>query len=282
MSLSHDLLAVAGHIEACLPLPAVTGLYLPPRHQDGVFRDEFGFVFLEGGAVGPFYVSLDDTLSLLWQQYPHPARMQLPLSRLLDGFRGSAPCARALALGAYNALSRHVMQRAGYQPQARQSRTNTDQATGGPVGMVGYFCPLVERLVAQGTEVVVLEYLPARINPHPRVSHTPTPAGLAACTQIICTASTLINDTLDDIIRACPQAQSFNLIGPSSSGLPDAVFAHGVDRVGSSAFRDAAALTARLDRGEPWGSSSEKYEISRPDYPGLAALLQAALRPDRN
>ncbi|HPQ95019.1 MAG: hypothetical protein KDI44_18905 [Thiothrix sp.] len=282
MSLSHDLLALASRIETRLPFPAVTGLYFPPLHQDGVFRDEFGFVFLEGGAIGPFYVSLGDTLPRLWQQYPQPAQAQPSLWQLLDGLNGRDPCARALAIGAYNALSQQVLQRAGYPLQTRKSRTDTDQATGGPVGMVGYFCPLVERLVAQGTAVVVLEYLPERINPHPLVRYTPTPAGLRACTQIICSASTLINDTLESIVSACPQAQSFRLIGPSAGGLPDGVFAHGVDQVGASTFRDAAALSARLDRGEPWGNSSEKYEISRPDYPGLEALLQALPQPDRS
>ncbi|MEZ5534194.1 MAG: DUF364 domain-containing protein [Thiolinea sp.] len=285
MSLHQDLFNITQRIAGAIDLPPVTGLYFPRLQHDDTFRDEFGFVFLQGGAIGAFYVSLNDTLAELWQRFPEPETVQLPLSALLEHLSGPdnhALADSALGVGAYNALSQHVMALANYRPAARQRKTDTAAEISGRVGMVGYFCPLIERLTAQGTEVVVLENLPERVLANPLVSHVSTPHGLADCEQIICTASTLINDTLDEVIAACTSAQRFALTGPTASGLPDAVFARGVDTVGAIHFPDRQQLTGILDAGMPWGKAGHKYEISRADYPGLETLLQRVTQPDHN
>jgi uncharacterized protein (DUF4213/DUF364 family) len=270
------MLDTAGRVSQAIGLPGVRGLYLPELKRDEVFRDEFGFVLLDSGAVGAFYVSLDDTLAGLWRQFPVPATAGMALDVLLDKLNGADPADHALGIGAYNALSQHVMTLAGYKPADRKHKTDTSTDIVGRVGMVGYFCPLVERLTAQGRAVVVLENLPERVLANPLVTHVSTPAGLAGCEQIICTASTLINDTLDEIIAACASARHFALTGPTAGGLPDAVFARGVDTVGAIHFPDQHRLLETLGAGLPWGAAGNKYEISRADYPGLEALLQQA------
>ena len=42
--------------------------------------------------------------------------MNIPLVELLDYLTADTLAERALAIGAYNALSQHVMNKAGYQP----------------------------------------------------------------------------------------------------------------------------------------------------------------------
>lgn len=281
MSLHQDLLHSANRISQVIDLPAVSGLYFP-QLTSGEFRDEFGFVFLEGGAIGAFYVSLEDTLPELWQQFPEPSAVKLPLSALLDKLNSRDLAGNALGIGAYNALSQHIMALADYQPSARKHKTDTSTEITGRVGMVGYFCPLIERLTAQGTEVVVLENLPERVLANPLVSHVSTPDGLADCEQIICTASTLINATLDEILAACSAVKHFALTGPTGSGLADAVFARGVDTVGAIHFPDQQQLAKALEAEMSWGKAGHKYEISRVDYPGLEALLARVSAPDRS
>ncbi|MGB5253042.1 MAG: hypothetical protein WBN68_09990, partial [Sedimenticolaceae bacterium] len=63
---------IGTQLAARLGHPAVTGLYLPAPVADETFRDEFGFVLLADGSVGPFYVSTGDLLRRLWQRYPEP------------------------------------------------------------------------------------------------------------------------------------------------------------------------------------------------------------------
>jgi uncharacterized protein (DUF4213/DUF364 family) len=142
--------------------------------------------------------------------------------------------------------------------------------------MVGYFGPLVERLVEQGQRVLVLEKRLERIEPNPLVRGTGNPADLAACSEVLCTASTLLNDSLDEILAVCRDVPSFSLIGPSASGLPDALFARGVDSVGATLFPDQQRLLDTLAAGDGWGKAGDKYEISCVEYPGLEALLAGA------
>lgn len=271
MSLDADYLALVEQIRASLSLPTVQRLYFPRLAADD-FRDEFGFVVLTTGDVGAFYVSLADSLADLWQAYPQPEQVQLPLDTLLAKLASPKLAERALGLGAFNALSQYVFRLANYQAPDRQREANT-RTEQTKLGMVGYFCPLVERLTAKQQTVVVLEQQPERVLPHPLVQLVTTPVELADCGEILCTASTLINHSLDSILAACEQAESFSLIGPSAGGLPDVVFARGVDSVGAIHFADAEALLHLLTDEESWGSVGEKYEINRADYPGLTALL---------
>ncbi|SKA94956.1 Uncharacterized conserved protein, contains DUF4213 and DUF364 domains [Thiothrix eikelboomii] len=271
MSLDADYLALVEQIRAGLSLPAVQRLYFPCLTTEG-FRDEFGFVLLTTGDVGAFYVSLEDSLAELWQAYPQPEQVQVPLDTLLAKLASSQLAERALGLGAFNALSQYVFRLAHYQAPSRQRAANTSTEHI-KLGMVGYFCPLVERLTAQQQTVVVLEQQPERVLPHPLVQLATNPADLAECSEILCTASTLINQSLDSILAACEPATRFSLIGPSAGGLPDVVFARGVDSVGAIHFPNPAALLEVLAGQASWGHVGKKYEINRADYPGLAALL---------
>ncbi len=274
MSINADFLALSERLDAALPRADVAGLYLPDPVPDETFRDEFGFVLLADGSVGPFYVSMGGLLAELWRRHPDPAAARAPRSALLAGFDGTDLATRALAVGAFNALSQSLMRRAGYRPPGRGAGGEGDAlAPGDTVGMVGYFCPVVDRLVAAGMTVLVLEHAPQRVPGRAAVRVTTEPRDLAACRQVICTASVLINDTLDDLLAAAAGAAAFQLIGPTGSGLPDALFARGVAAVGGIDFGDADDLLARLARREPWGKAGRKYEITPAAYPGVEALL---------
>ncbi|MDD3448908.1 MAG: DUF364 domain-containing protein [Gammaproteobacteria bacterium] len=274
MSINADYLALSARLDAALPPAGVIGLHLPDPLPDETFRDEFGFVLLADGSVGPFYVSMGGLLEALWRRHPDPASVRMPRGALLEGFRSDDPAGRALAVGAFNALSQSLMRRAGYRPPGRGAgNEGAALAPGDTVGMVGYFCPVVDRLVAAGMEVLVLEHAPQRVPERAAVRVTTEPRDLAGCRQVVCTASVLINDTLDGLLAAAAGVAPFQLIGPTGSGLPDALFARGVAAVGGIDFGDAGELLARLARREPWGKAGRKYEITPDRYPGVEALL---------
>jgi len=271
MSITRDFLAAAERIAAVQPLPAVAGLHFPPPQSD-TCEDHFGFLFLDSGDIGAFYVSLDDTLAELWRDYPRPDSAGGPLWGWLQRLAGESQTERALGLGAWNALGQWLMRRAGYAPGKRRRDSNAEIAAG-TVGMVGYFGPLVERLLAQGQRVLVLERRLERIEPRPLLRGTNDPAALADCSEVLCTASTLINDSLDEILAASRGVARFSLIGPSAAGLPDALFARAVHSVGATRFGDRQGLLDTLAAGQSWGRAGDKYQIDAADYPGLDALL---------
>lgn len=282
-ALSEDYRRIGQQIAVRLGRPAVRGLYLPRPVADETFRDEFGFVLLADGSVGPFYVSMDDLLQRLWRRYPTPEQLRADPHALLQGFAGDDLASRALALGTYNALSAALFRAAGFEPPERPASAGlAGVPAGSPVGMVGYFCPLVERLTAQGCQVLILERSPQRVVQAEGVSICRDARELRRCGLVLCTASTLVNDSLEDLLAAVGRQPRFELIGPSGSGLPDPLFARGVSAVGGSLFGDQAHLLAQLRRGEPWGTAARKYRLAAVDYPGLAGLLErlAGTHPD--
>lgn len=277
MSISAGILNLARRVCAEIEVPEITGLHLPDLSAGDEFRDEFGFVFLADDTAAPFYVSLPGTLESLHGRFPDPSHAQLSLPRCLDELAGTSLPARALALGAWNALSQFLIRRAGFQCPPRGSSGGYLPEAGERVGMVGYFCPIIDRLIERGVEVLVVEQQPGRVPRRAGVELSEDLASLAACRLVYCTASTLINDSLEQVLDNCARAEAVDLIGPSGSGLPDVLFEHGIHAVGGVSFADAAALRAALARRESWGSAGSKYELTADNYPGAEALLAAAL-----
>jgi uncharacterized protein (DUF4213/DUF364 family) len=276
MSISAGILAMARRACAELDPPEIVGLHLPELSADGAFRDEFGFVFLADGTAAPFYVSLPGNLEHLHARFAHPQKARLPLLDCLEALSGTSLPGRALAIGAWNALSQHLMRRAGYRCPPRGSGDGNQPGRGERVGMVGYFCPIIDRLVEAGIEVLVVEQQPGRVARRPQVFISEDPRSLAQCRLVYCTASTLINDSLEQVLECCAGAESVDLIGPTGSGLPDILFEHGIHAVGGVNFGDAEALREVLARRESWGLVGSKYELTAVNYPGFEALLTAA------
>ena len=275
MSISTEILALARCLCVELESSQIVGLHLPDLSADDEYRDEFGFVFLSDGTAAPFYVSLPGVLASLHERFPEPQQARLSLRNCLEGFGGPLLPERALALGAWNALGQSLIRRAAFECPPRGSG-GSKPLRGEQIGMVGYFCPIIDRLVEQGVEVLVVEQQPGRVPRREHVELSEDLESLADCRLVYCTASTLINDSLEQVLECCSGAEAVDLIGPSGSGLPDILFEHGIHAVGGVSFGDAGALRAALARRESWGPVGNKYELSAANYPGVEALLAAA------
>ncbi|GAA0410067.1 hypothetical protein GCM10009133_18280 [Cocleimonas flava] len=242
-------------------------------------KDEFGVVILEDGSAGAFYTSLDDTLIQLENHleniYSNIKDENQSTLSLIKKFNSHSLHERAIALGAINAVSQFIMDKAGYIPTNKNNTsTGIDQARQGErIGMIGYFSPLIKRLTKKGIEVLVLEKNPGRVELQAGVVLTENVKDLTSCQHILCTASTLINYTLDEVLSHSKQAKSFSLIGPSGSSLPDILFERGVNAIGGYHFTDIPALKLALANKESWGHAGNKYQLTPEDYPGVETLL---------
>ncbi|MCP4769601.1 MAG: hypothetical protein GY875_25500 [Gammaproteobacteria bacterium] len=280
MSISTEILTMARRLCAELTVPEIAGLHLPELSADDDFRDEFGFVFLTDGSAAPFYVSLPGTLAQLHECFPLPQQARLSLPVCLEGLAGTSLPERALAVGAWNALSQHLIRRAGYRCPPRGSAAGNQPEPGERIGMVGYFCPIIDRLVEAGMEVLVVEQQPGRVPRRAQVELSEDLESLTQCRLVYCTASTLVNDSLEQVLDCCTGAEAVDLIGPTGSGLPDVLFDYGIHAVGGVSFDDAEALGEVLARRESWGSVGNKYELTAANYPGFETLLAAAQSGD--
>lgn len=277
MTITQDYIELARSIDASIELPKVSGIYLPEPSDEEEYKDEFGFIFLDDDTVGPFYTSLPGELPRLWEERE---KIQFPCSliSLVEGFSSSKEAIRGFALGAFNAMSQHILIRSEWNLWPEEDRKGVsvggvDVEEGDWVGMVGYFCPLIDKINEKGGKVLVLEKQPGRVVEHDGCRLTQDPQDLSRCQHILCTASTLVNESLEGLLAVTSSAVSFNLIGPSGSGLPDVLFKRGVNSVGGVLFSDIDALRQSLEVKESWKGAGRKYLLNRDEYPGVERLI---------
>lgn len=271
MSIADDLLRAFELVAARRALPRVSALHLPRENTCGRKQSAFCALELEGGTIGLAYVGLGDT------------RAQLAA---LDSLNGAEPlgllrgcvqtdgAGRALGFATANALTRWLFDRAGFAPPpSRDSLGGIAAGPGVKVGMVGLFVPLLDRVLATGAELTVLELPPEIPGDRDGWRVTLDPEDLAACTELLCTSTVLLNDSFERVRSACRSAERFVLIGPGAGCLPDPLFARGVSRLGGSWTLDAGALVEALQGGNTWTQHVRKFDLDRADYPGFDALL---------
>ena len=130
---------------------------------------------------------------------------------------------------------------------------------------------MVAPLLEAGLRLTVLELQPELAGR--RDALTVTPAALQDCPRIVCTATTLINGSLEPLLPHLRHARHLALLGPSAGCSPDALFARGSPR---SAGAGSPIRPARSMRCAPAavGRGLAQFAFSRDDWPGCPALLE--------
>ncbi|WP_066337511.1 DUF364 domain-containing protein [Azohydromonas lata] len=277
MSCAHDALALVDQLAALGPLPQVKALHLPPPPAPGAMRGEFAALELDDGSIGLSYVLLGDTWAGLRRERERmdlAGADALSLARL---YAGGNPLLRTLGFAALNALTRHLFDRAGFvPPPSGDSLGALDPQPGETVGMIGYFTPLVPRIVERGARVLVVELRADLVGEREGVRVTLDAAELAGCAKVLSTGTLLLNDTLDHMLTHCRGARALALVGPSVGCPPDPLFARGVTQLGGSWITDAAGYVRALVDGASTGAMARKFTLAPGDYPGWSALLARA------
>jgi uncharacterized protein (DUF4213/DUF364 family) len=139
--------------------------------------------------------------------------------------------------------------------------------------MIGWFKPLVPRIVATGASLTIVELRADLVGEHEGWRVTLDAGELAGCRQVLATGTLLLNDTLERMLAHCRGAERFALIGPSVGCLPDALFARGVTQLGGSWITDPTAFVRTLGAGALRSAHARKFSLEAADYPGFEALL---------
>lgn len=271
---SEELLAILDDVGRRLSLPRVKQVFIPPARDRPSRSAEFGAVVLEDDSVGVVFVLLGDTLPKLHERGVPEAVVGLDPLELAQGFQDADSATRTMGLAALNAVSQHVIRASGLPLDFETNAIGSfDPRPDDHLGMVGFFPPLVSRLVAQGVDLTVVELNEELVRQEARFRVTLDPGALEECNKILCTSTLILNDSLDDVLEHCRHAEQVAIIGPSAGFLPDPLFARGIDTVGGHQVADVEGFIARLRDEEKWGDTSRKYCIHRRSYPGYRALL---------
>jgi uncharacterized protein (DUF4213/DUF364 family) len=271
MSLKAEFRKMVDELEERFPAPPIADVFFPPFHRGGQPKDaQFMAMRLEGGATGISYLLLtdeneDEYTALQSSDFVGKG----PLTWAIE-FGSKDPITEMLALGAMNAICQHVMRETAFHIEPAPDPLGLlSVAEGDRLGMVGLFFGLTKAIQKAGAELVVIEKKEKLIDKSPDLPISMDPSELGSCNKVLCTGTTVMNDSLDEILSHCSPDAFVSIIGPTAGYFPDPLFARGVDVVGGRVVTNGEVLLQRLADRKRWGDATQTTCFRKDTYPGL-------------
>ena len=240
MSIKKELLNLVSKISNRIDLPVIRNVYIPePKPHENKYT-EFGVVVLDDGSAGLYYAWLGDTQKGMNKRYEIDNFIGKPPLQMAQLYANRDEADSSLGLAAINAISQNIFNRCQVEREnAPDSLGSLEIQTGDHLGMVGYFPSLVERLRNQGVELTIVEKKQKFLQLRDYFNITDQPHLLKQCNKVLCTASTMLNNSIDEILANCSMAENIAVVGPTASFIPDPLFNHNVNVVGGTEITDA-------------------------------------------
>jgi uncharacterized protein (DUF4213/DUF364 family) len=172
---------------------------------------------------------------------PFPGKLRgRPALDLAKEALGDHGIRRAVGIAAMNALADTCWRRR--PPPETELRLGIDafDATeirpGDKVVVVGAFVPFLRELKRRRQRFLVLEQDPATLKPDELPFFRPAkeaPTVVPDADVLLITGTTLINDTLEELLQLAKPAARVTMVGPTVSLLPDAFLRRGADILGT-------------------------------------------------
>lgn len=167
----------------------------------------------------------------------------------LDEMLNGNSLKRTMGIAVMNALSTVCWQKG--LPEAYEITGGIDALAGidfpddAYVVVVGALVPVLRDLKQRGKPFGILELDPMALKPDEMkyyVPHHLAPKKIADADMMIITGTTLINDTLEGLLRMRKPGAKVFVVGPTASMLPEAFFQRGVDVLGGIRVTDAGRV----------------------------------------
>jgi uncharacterized protein (DUF4213/DUF364 family) len=181
---------------------------------------------------------------------------------------------RAVGIAAVNALAEVCWQRRPHPGVELRHGIDAFDATdirpGDKVVVVGAFVPFLKELKRRGQDYLVLEQDPATLKPDELPFFRP--AELAAeiipdADVVLITGSTLVNNTLEELLALSRPDARVTVVGPTVGMLPDAFLARGADVLGCVRITEPDEFLDLLAEGGSgyhfFGRSAQKLVLAR-------------------
>jgi len=236
--------------------------------------NNFGALRLEDNSVGIVFLGLSEDIKKKAQEYNTILLEGKNAFNLIKKINSTDLFQKTLGFGAVNAISQSFFNQMGYKfdfTTDSMGLLNLDEHDF--VGMVGFFPPLIKRIKKIDIPLIVLEKKERLVQKHDNWEVTLDPRKLKKCNKVLCTSSTLLNDSLDDILNYAKKAKRFSIVGPTAGFIPDPLFERGVDVIGGTYVSNSSLFMDLIRQNKKWGPSTRKYCIQAEKYPGFKALL---------
>jgi uncharacterized protein len=181
---------------------------------------------------------------------------------------------RAVGIAAMNALADTCWRRRPHpETELRFGVDAFDATEMGPrdnVVVVGAFVPFLRELKRRRQPFLVLEQDPATLKPEELPFFRPAdqaPAVVPEADVLLITGTTLVNDTLEELLRLAKPAARVTMVGPTVSLLPDPLLRRGVDILGTVCIAAPDEFLDKLAEGGSGyhflGRSAQKVALIR-------------------
>jgi uncharacterized protein (DUF4213/DUF364 family) len=189
---------------------------------------------------------------------------------------------RAVGIAAMNALADTCWRRRPHPETELRLGIDAFDATeiraGDKVLVVGAFVPFLRELKRRHQPFLVLEQDPATLKPEELPFFRPAeqaPAVVPEADVLLITGTTLINDTLEELLRLAKPAARVTMVGPTVSLLPDAFLRRGADILGTVRITAPDEFLETLAEGGSGyhflGRSAQKVVLVKRSAIGAAA-----------
>ncbi len=232
---------------------------------DRIKENHFGVIILQNNCAGLIYTALSDEFEKASEQLnpdKFTGKSAIQLLKSLIG-HGRTAMEEMICMGLVNALSDTIMNHQTPDPRNYQmdSLEFLNLQPSDHVGMVGFFPPVVKKIEEKKIPLTIIEKKKDLLQTSPYWHVTLDPQELTKCNKVIITATTVLNNSLDDILSFCRNADLRILIGPTAGFLPEPLLARNINVIGGSIVKDPYQLIERLEKDEKWGDSVKKYCI---------------------
>lgn len=206
---------------------------------------------------------------------PFPGKLRGRLAKdLLKETAAPSGIRRAVGVATMNALADMCWERRMTPEVELRSGVDAYGAAeiqaGEHVVVIGAFVPFLKALKRTGQQFTVLELDPATLKPDELAFFRPADeAGtiLPAADVVLMTGTTLLNDTLENLLALCRPRARVVMVGPTVGLLPDAFLRRGVDVLGGVRITEPDEFLDLLAEGGSgyhfFGRSAEKVVLVR-------------------
>jgi uncharacterized protein len=214
---------------------------------------------------------------------PFPGKLKgRPAFDLAREALGDNGIRRAVGIAAMNALADTCWRR---RPRAEielrfgiDAFDATEIGAGDQVVVVGAFVPFLRELKRRRQPFLVLEQDPATLKPDELPFFRPAEEAAIVVPEadvLLITGTTLINDTLEELLSLASPRARVTMVGPTVSLLPDAFLRRGADILGTVRITDPDAFLDMLAEGGSGyhflGRTAQKVVLIRRSNAAVAA-----------
>ena len=271
MKLKDEFHRMITELTSRFTIPPIEGIFFPPFRKGGQPRDaQFMALSLEGGAAGVSFVLVPDDKMSAYTGLKPPDFIGKNPRDLALAFGSDDPVKEMISLAAINAICQHVMRETDFEiDEATDSMGLLSITAGDRIGMVGFFFGLIKTIKQADAELIIVEKNEKYVKQYPDLHVTLDPSELKNCNKVLCTSTTILNNSLDEILSHCDPQAFVSIIGPTAGYFPDPLFARGVDVVGGRVVKDGKSFLRQLAEKRKWGAATRRTCFQKKTYAGI-------------